>query len=122
MDFSIEKLEHCIAVTVESSKLNSAISPELKNHFNSAIESGEKSNLLLDLSNCEYCDSSGLSAILVGHRAAKNNNGILVVAGAKEMVQKLIQLSKLDSILNLTPSYAEALDLIMMHEIEKGFE
>ena len=79
-------------------------------------------NLLLDISNCEYCDSSGLSAILVGHRAAKKNNGLLVVSGAKEMISKLINLSKLDTILNLTPSMPEALDLIMMHEIEKGFE
>jgi anti-sigma B factor antagonist len=122
MEFRIEKLEHCNAITVEASKLNSAISPELKNHFNTAIEKGESNNLLLDISNCEYCDSSGLSAILVGHRAAKKSNGLFVVAGAKEMVSKLINLSKLDTILSLTPTAPEALDLIMMHEIEKGFE
>ncbi|MFT6441184.1 MAG: anti-anti-sigma factor [Salibacteraceae bacterium] len=122
MEFKIEKLEHCTAITIEASKLNSAISPELKNHFNTAIEEGKLNNLLLDISNCEYCDSSGLSAILVGHRAAKINNGLLVVSGAKELVSKLINLSKLDTILSLTPSMPEALDLIMMHEIEKGFE
>ncbi len=122
MDFRIETLEYCTSITIEASKLNSAISPELKNHFNDAIQGGKSSNLLLDISNCDYCDSSGLSAILLGHRNTKNNNGVLVVAGAKEMVSKLINLSKLDAILNLTPTKAEALDMIMMLEIEKGFE
>ncbi len=122
MDFKVEQLEHCTAVHIQAEKLNAAISPELKKIFTDALESGISSNLILDMSSCSYCDSSGLSAILVGHRATKNNKGVLVVSGATEMVMKLIKLSKLDSILSLTPTLPEALDLVMMHEIEKGFD
>lgn len=122
MSFRTENLEHCTAIYVEADKLNATISPDLKNLFTEALESGKSSNVIVDITQCNYCDSSGLSAILVGHRATKNNNGLLVVNGASDMVEKLIQLSKLDSILSLTPTFPEALDLVMMHEIEKGFE
>ncbi len=122
MSFRKENLEHCTAVYVETDKLNATISPELKKMFTDSMEEGKSSNLVLDISACKYCDSSGLSAILVGHRATKNSNGLLVVNGASDMVEKLIHLSKLDSILSLTPTFPEALDLVMMHEIEKGFE
>ncbi len=122
MDFKVEKLEHCTAIHVENSKLNAVMSPELKNIFTEAIQNNESKNLVLNIEKCAYCDSSGLSAILVGHRVAKNAGGTIVICGASDMVDNSIRLSKLDSILNLTPTFPEALDMVMMMEIEKGFE
>ena len=76
-------------------------------------------NVIIDLSRTRYCDSSGLSALLVANRLCKSVNGTLVVCGLQEPVQKLIQISQLESVLSITPTASEAVDLLYMEEIEK---
>ena len=72
---------------------------------------GEK-NIILDLSNCRYCDSSGLSAILVANRLCKNANGVFVLAGLQTAVERLITISQLDTVLNITKTVDEAIGII----------
>jgi anti-sigma B factor antagonist len=72
---------------------------------------GEK-NIILDLSNCRYCDSSGLSAILVANRLCKNANGTFVLTGLNDAVERLITISQLDTVLNISNSLQEAEALI----------
>ena len=52
------------------------------------------------MSDARYCDSSGLSAILVGNRLCKNAGGKLVITGIKDPIKKLLLISQLDSIIN----------------------
>ncbi|MBP6575433.1 MAG: STAS domain-containing protein, partial [Flavobacteriales bacterium] len=76
-------------------------------------------NAIIDLTNTRYCDSSGLSALLVANRLCKSVGGSLVVCGLQEPVQKLVQISQLESVLSITPTLSEASDLLYMEEIEK---
>ena len=69
-------------------------------------------NIIIDMSDARYCDSSGLSAILVGNRLCKNSGGMLVLTGLKESVKKLILISQLDSILNTALTLEEGISLI----------
>ena len=119
--FSILKEENYSVVKVDNEKLNSIIAPELKNTFVNISSEGEK-NMALDLSGVKFCDSSGLSAILVGNRVCRNANGTFVVVGVKDMVEKLIQISQLDSILNLASTVSEAKDIIYMEEVERELD
>lgn len=119
--FHINKEEKLAIVKVNSEKLNSINAPELKNHF-VKLSSEDIKNVILDLSEVKFCDSSGLSAILVGNRVSKNSDGTFVVSGIKDMVEKLIQISQLDSILNITPTISEARDLIFMDEVQRSFD
>jgi anti-anti-sigma factor len=73
----------------------------------------------MDLTNTRYCDSSGLSALLVANRLCKSVNGSLVVCGLQEPVQKLVQISQLETVLSITPTASEGIDLLYMEEIEK---
>ena len=72
--------------------------------------------------NARYCDSSGLSAILVGNRLCKNSNGTFVICHLNDMVSKLIQISQLESILNITPTQKEAVDFVMMEEVGRELD
>lgn len=67
----------------------------------------------MDLSNCRYCDSSGLSAILVANRLCKNANGIFVLCGLQTAVERLVTISQLDSVLNITTTVEKAEELII---------
>ena len=50
------------------------------------------SNIIVDLTKVLYCDSSGLSALLVGHRVCKDANGIFILSALQPSVEKLISL------------------------------
>ena len=72
---------------------------------------GEK-NIILDLEKCQYCDSSGLSAILVANRLCKNAGGTFVLCGLNEAVERLITISQLDTVLSITATVEEAEKMI----------
>jgi anti-sigma B factor antagonist len=111
MSLKVEKHKNCVVVKIEAEKLDIALAPDLKAHFVSISSEGTK-NIILDMSDTRYCDSSGLSAILVGNRLCKNAGGNLVVAGIKEPVKKLILISQLDNILNSAISVDEGIKLL----------
>jgi anti-anti-sigma regulatory factor len=55
----------------------------------------------------------------VGNRLCKNGNGTLVLAGLQPSVMKLITISQLEPVLNITPTVSEAIDYLFMESIEK---
>jgi len=64
------------------------------------------------LSKCRYCDSSGLSAILVANRLCKNATGTFVLTGLNDAVERLITISQLDTVLNIAGSLDEAIKML----------
>jgi len=111
MEFKIEKLENYTLIQVLEEKLDTHIAPTLKSELVLISGNGEK-NIILDLSKCRYCDSSGLSAILVANRLCKNANGIFVLTGLNDAVERLITISQLDTVLNITNTINDALGII----------
>jgi anti-anti-sigma factor len=111
MEFKIEKRDNFTLIQVLEEKLDTHIAPTLKSELVLVSGNGEK-NIILDLSKCRYCDSSGLSAILVANRLCKNANGTFVLTGLNDAVERLITISQLDTVLNITSSVDEAEKLI----------
>jgi anti-anti-sigma factor len=87
------------------------MAPTLKSELVLISGNGEK-NIILDLDNVKYCDSSGLSAILVANRLCRNANGIFVLTGLNDAVERLITISQLDTVLNITENQDEATKFI----------
>jgi anti-anti-sigma factor len=110
MSFEIEKTDKYTVITLQAEKLDSNIAPALKSELVVLNTDGVKS-IVIDLSKTRYCDSSGLSAILVANRLCKNSNGIFVLTGLQEPVKKLISISQLDTILQITATLPEAAEL-----------
>ena len=115
MEFKIDKKENHTLIKVLEEKLDTHIAPTLKSELVLVSGNGEK-NIILDLSNCRYCDSSGLSAILVANRLCKNANGTFVLTGLNDAVERLITISQLDTVLNITDSLDEASEMIKATE------
>lgn len=121
MKFSVDKQEKYTMLTLEEEKLDSTISPELKSEFINLQTTGVTS-VILNLSTTKYADSSGLSALLVGNRTFSENGGSFVLAGITPFVEKLLTISQLTGVLNIVPTNEEAVDLVFMQELERGFE
>ncbi len=111
MDFNIDKKNNHTLISISTEKLDTKIAPTLKSELVLISGNGEK-NIIIDLSNCRYCDSSGLSAILVANRLCKNADGKFVLTGLQEPVERLINISQLDTVLNITKSVKEAEEII----------
>jgi anti-anti-sigma factor len=121
MNFEIDKKDNYAVVKVKVEKLDSQISPSLKSEL-VVLNADEFKNIIIDLEETRYCDSSGLSAILVANRLCKNSGGSFVLCGLQRSVAKLISISQLDTILNITPTLAEAVDLLALESIEKNLD
>jgi len=118
MKFTVDKHEKYVLIKLNENKLNSLISPQLKSELILCNSEGQR-NIILDLTNVKYSDSSGLSSLLVGHRLCKNSDGSFILTRINENIARLISISQLDNILNIVGTVDEAIDLIFMEEIEK---
>jgi anti-sigma B factor antagonist len=121
MNFSIEQHDKYTLVKVQAEKLGGVISPELKAKFVELNNNGTR-NIILDMHSARYCDSSGLSAILVGNRLCRNSHGTFVLCELTDIVKKLVSISQLDSVLNITPTLKEAVDFLIMEEVGREME
>ena len=118
MKYTLDKHEKYVLIILEEKKLNSLISPKLKSEMILMNTEGIR-NIILDLSQVLYSDSSGLSSLLVGHRLCKNSVGSFIISGLSESVERLIHISQLQDVLSITQSVEEAIDLLFMEEIER---
>lgn len=121
MKYSIDKNEQYSILKLQEEKLDSPLSPALKSEFVTLNAEGIR-NIILDLSEVKYVDSSGLSALLVGNRIYNEDGGIFILASLNDHVMKLIRISQLNNVLNLLPTVEEAIDAIFLKEIESDLQ
>jgi anti-anti-sigma factor len=121
MKYTIDKQEKYALLRLHEEKMDSSVAPGLKSELITLHAEGVK-NIILDLSDVKYTDSSGLSALLVGNRIFQEEGGIFVLASLSEHTIKLIKISQLDSVLNITLTPEEAVDAVFMHEIERDLK
>ena len=121
MKYTIDKQEKYTLLRLHEEKMDSSIAPNLKSEMVTLHAEGTR-NIILDLTEVKYTDSSGLSALLVGNRIFQEEGGIFILASLSDHTMKLIRISQLDSVLNILPSIEEAIDAVFMHEIEKDMK
>ena len=118
MEFNIEQHDNHTFIQVLTEKLDTNVAPSLKSEFVLISGKGER-NIIIDLSKVKYCDSNGLSAILVANRLCKNSNGTFVLTGLNDAVDRLITISQLDTVLNIANSKGEAEEIIKVEDEKK---
>lgn len=118
MKFSIDKQEQYSLLKLEEATLNTIIAPNLKSEFVILRNEGIN-NLILDLSEVEFADSSGLSAILTAHRLWGDSGTFILTGIEHENLSKLIKITRLDDVLTIIPTIQESIDYVLMEEIER---
>jgi len=121
MNFTITHKDKYTLIVSNVDKLDTTCAPELKSELVYLNKTNVR-NVIIDLGKTRYCDSSGLSALLVANRLCKGVNGGLVICALQEPVMKLIQISQLEGVLSITPTAEEAVDLLYMDEVEKDLK
>lgn len=121
MKYSVDKQEKYCIIRLHEEKLDSVLAPQLKSELVTLNAEGIE-NVILDMTEVKYTDSSGLSAILVGNRVFNNDSGSFILAAVNDHVMKLIRISQLDSVLNIAASVEEAIDAIQESDLENDTE
>jgi len=111
MDFTVNQENGTAVVQVNVERLNASNAAGMKAEL-VLLNKNSVNNIIIDMSKAKYCDSSGLSAILVANRLCKDTNGKFVLCGLQTNVQKLIEIAQLDKVLTLADNKKEALSLL----------
>lgn len=118
MKYAVDKQEKFTVFKLEEENLNAVIAPDLKSEF-VILKNEGIGNLIFDLSEVKFVDSSGLSAILTANRLWKDEGLFILAGNLSKSVKNLIEISRLDTILTIIPTVEEAIDYVFMEEIEK---
>jgi anti-sigma B factor antagonist len=67
---------------------------------------------VLDLADLTFIDSSGINALVVAAKATSASGGVLIVAAARQHVQRVFEIVKLSEFVPLEAGLDEALQRI----------
>ncbi len=108
MNITLEKKNDATLLKFHEERLDAHNSQELKDYLLQLLESGARV-LILDLSEVRFVDSSGLGALLSGHKNATLRDGRLVLAGVQTRVQSMFELTRLHRVFEIHPRVEDAL-------------
>jgi anti-sigma B factor antagonist len=112
VNFIVQNCGSYTIITVVTENLSAVMAPDLKSELAAIVENGEK-NILLDLSKCSFCDTSGLSALSLGNRICERVKGQFIIYGLNSGIVEMMNLIGLDSILKIAHNKEAALALLV---------
>ncbi len=110
MNYETRKIGDITVFKLNEQRLDTNISGLLKGEFTKILKLDEVRKFIIDLSQVESCDSSGLSAILVANRLISGVDGYIRLASPNEKVLGLIRITQLDRVLTVTKTVDEAIE------------
>jgi anti-sigma B factor antagonist len=109
MNLKIEEKNDIVVIRVKEERLDAHNSGDLKLEMNRLFGEGRK-NILVDLEDVRFIDSSGLGALVSGFKNAISNQGNLKLASLQPQVKSMFELTRLHRVFEIFPSSTEAVD------------
>jgi anti-sigma B factor antagonist len=105
----IRTVEHYNAVVIElkGNVMGGPEAQEFSDTLHKLIDDGKK-NVILDLAETKFMNSSGLGMLISGYTTMKNGGGMLKLANATEKIESLLIITKLITIFEHFTSVDEA--------------
>jgi anti-sigma B factor antagonist len=100
MKFDVTHNSTSTTLKLKEKKLDSSIAPELKGEF-LLICTPKVETLVVDLAEVDFCDSSGLSALLIAERKMKEHGGKVRLLHVHKKVTGLLKISMLDRLFEI---------------------
>ena len=82
---------------------------ELRGELRNAVDSGSR-GIVVDLTECEFIDSSGVRALLLSREAKNSEDGAetVAVAAASEQILRILSVMGIDQVIPIQPTVEEA--------------
>lgn len=110
MQVQDKKVEDILVVQPLEKRIDASVATEFKGKMVDWINAGN-TRIVLDLSNVDFIDSSGLGAIVSSLKTI-GNNGDLVISGIKETVMNLFRLTRMNRVFQIFSSEQEAIQAL----------
>lgn len=110
INFELKRIDDIAIFRLNEKRFDAQIAGLVKGEFTILLHTDEVNKLIIDLSEVEYCDSSGLSAILLAYRILQSEEGHIRIASPTKNVKGLIEISQLDRILPVVESVDKAIE------------
>ncbi len=94
------KVENQTALLSIAGEVDMCSSPEARKEI-AALVKKEIPRIVIDLSGVGYMDSSGVATLIEGLQMCNKYDGKLVVAGLRDNVREVFELTKLDKIFEI---------------------
>ena len=106
-----------VAVLRLSGRLDAYAAPAVKDFFGK-INTDPLPYIIINFSNINFIDSTGLATLLIGMKRCRQQNGELVLCGLQSPVRTIFELTRLDKVFSMSGTQEEAIENI--HHRQKG--
>ncbi|HWO99996.1 MAG TPA: STAS domain-containing protein [Methylococcus sp.] len=108
MNLSTQKRNGSTVLSVAEARLDAHNSAELKDVILKLLEDGSR-QIVVDLSQVGFIDSSGLGALLSGYKNASLRSSGFLLAGLQPRVRSMFELTRLTRVFEIYPTLEDAL-------------
>lgn len=99
-----------VLLHIQEERVDAHNSGEFKEYVARLMETGCH-NIVVELGDVRFIDSSGLGALLSGYKSAVSQNGRFVLANLQPQVQSMFELTRLHRVFDIYSSAQEALGI-----------
>ncbi len=107
MEISARNEGHFCIVSVQEKRIDAAVALAFKEAMRKATD-GDNTDVILDLRQVDFIDSSGLGAIVAAMKFLAPDRA-LILAGLTAAVDKVFKLTRMDSVFSVYSTLDEAL-------------
>lgn len=108
MDIKMEKTEGITVLYIREDRLDANNSEELKVELRRFFEDGTK-DLIIDLKEIHFIDSSGLGVLVSGYKNASILHGSLKLSNLQSQVKSMFELTRLHRVFDIFNTVDDAL-------------
>ncbi|MDD2541692.1 MAG: STAS domain-containing protein [Desulfuromonadaceae bacterium] len=108
MDIKTEHTEGITVLFIREDRLDANNSEELKTELHRLFDTGTK-DLILDLKEVLFIDSSGLGVLVSGYKNASTVHGSLKLSNLQSQVRSMFELTRLHRVFDIFTTVDDAL-------------
>jgi anti-sigma B factor antagonist len=109
MQFTIDNRDNIVIFSLKNTTVESKVASEFKAKL-LILAQPDIDALILDLTNVQAIDSSGLGALLLAHRQLKEHSIPVILVGVQEFVMSLMNMTRIDELFEFYDTLEEALE------------
>jgi anti-sigma B factor antagonist len=118
MHYTIEHKDNIVIFDIKNKTIESNISSDLKAKM-LIIAQPDIDALIINLSEVEAIDSSGLGALLLANRQLSEHEIPVILVGVREFVRSLMSMTKIDEVFDFFDTVDEAINALESDEDEE---
>lgn len=94
MNYKVKERYNCVVIELSGKVMGGPHAKTFRDTLHGLIEDGKK-EVIADLSNVKFMNSSGLGLLIGGLTTMRNAGGDLIICGANKKIESLLVITKL---------------------------